>query len=192
MPLYKGENMKRIKIYYVLRLLLSGLFGIAVGAGILWADAYAVEVFDVLLIAFGVIIALFNLPVLVLSLRAVAGKEKWEWINLVLAIVSIGFGACFALISRTSPTLPYVLMAYIVIVPIARVALVAEHLKQLRREIPKVLFGIFLLVVSATRSEDTMFLVLGIAVIAISALYMVKGFLEMPFLCRPYEERFEK
>ncbi len=184
--------MKRIKIYYVLRLLISGLFGVAVGAGILWADAYAVEVFDVLLIAFGVIIALFYLPALVLSLRAVMGKAKWEWINLVLALVSIGFGACFALISRTSPVLPYVLIVYIVVVPIARVALVSERLKQLRRELPKVFFGLFLLAVSATRSEDTMFLVLGIAVIALSVLYLIKGFLEMPIVCRPYEEKFDK
>ncbi len=184
--------MKRVKIYYVLRLLISGLFGVALGVGILWADAYAVEVFDVLLIAFGVIIALFNLPALLLSLRAVVGKEKWEWINLLLSLVSIGFGACFALISRTSPVLPFVLLAYVFIVPIARVALVAEHLDQLRKEIPKVLLGLFLLAVSTTGSEDTMFLVLGIAVIVISALYLAKGFFEMPVKCRPYEEKFEK
>ena len=184
--------MKRIKIYYVLRLLLSGLFGVAVGIGILWADAYAVEVFDVLLIAYGVMAVLFNLPTLVLSLRAIAGKAKWEWINLTLALVSIGFGACFALISRSSPTLPFVLLAYIVIVPIARTVLVSERAKQIKLELPKVLFGLFLLAVSATKTEDAMFLVLGIAVIVISALYLAKGFLEMPVKCRPYEEKFEE
>ncbi len=184
--------MKRMKIYYVLRLLLSALFGVAVGVGILWADSYAVEVFDVLLIAFGVMILLFNLPTLLLSLRAVLGKEKWEWINLVLALISIGFGASFALISRTSPVLPVVLLIYVVIVPIARVVLVGEHWKQLRLELPKVLFGLFLLAVTLTQSEDAMFLVLGITVLFISALYLVKGFLEMPLKCRPYEEKFEK
>ena len=35
-------------------------------------------------------------------------------------------------------------------------------------------------------------LVLGITVLLISALYLVKGFLEMPLKCRPYEEMFEK
>ncbi len=184
--------MKRVKIYYVLRLLLSGLFGAAVGAAILWADAYAVEIFDVLLIALGVITVLFNLPTLVISLRAIAGKEKWEWINLVLALVSIGFGACFALIPRTSPALPFILLAYVIIIPIARIVLVTEHLKQLRLELPKVLFGLFLLAVTVTESEDTMFFVLGIAVIAITALYLAKGFVEMPRKCRPYEEKFEK
>lgn len=184
--------MKRIKIYYVLRLLLSGLFGIAVGAGILWADSYAVEVFDVLLIAYGVMILLFNLPTLLLSLRAVLGKAKWEWINLLLALVSIGFGATFALISRTSPALMPVLLVYIVIVPIARVVLVGEHWKQLKLELPKVLFGLFLLAVTLTQSEDTMFLALGITVILASVLYLAKGLLELPMKCCPYEEKFEK
>ena len=184
--------MKRIKIYYVLRLLLSALFGVAVGLGILWADAYAVEVFDVLLIAFGVMILLFNLPTLLISLRAVSGKAKWEWINLLLAVVSIGFGACFALISRTSPAIPPVLLSYIVIVPIARVVLVGEHWKQLRLELPKVLFGLFLLAVTLTQSEDAMFLLLGIVVLLISGLYLAKGLLEMPVKCRSYEEKFEE
>lgn len=184
--------MKRVKIYYVLRLLFSGLFGAALGAAILWADAYAVEVFDVLLIALGVIVILFNLPALLFSLRAIVGKEKWEWINLLLALVSIGFGASFALIPRTSPAIPFILLAYVIIVPIARIVLVAERMKQLRLELPKVLFGLFLLAVTATESEDAMFLVLGIAVIAISALYLLKGFWEMPKKCRPYEEKFEK
>lgn len=184
--------MKRVKIYYVLRLLLSGLFGAAVGIGVLWADSYAVEVFDVLLIALGVITILFNLPALLLSLRAILGKEKWEWINLAMALVCIGFGACFALISRTSPVLPFILIAYIVIVPIARIVLVAEHAKQLRLELPKVILGLFLLAVTVSQTEETMFLVFGIAVIAISVLYLVKGFWELPAKCRPYEEKFEK
>ena len=184
--------MKRVKIYYVLRLLLSALFGVAVGLGILWADAYAIEVFDVLLIALGVLIAIFNVPALLLSLRAVAGKKNWEWINLVLALVSIGFGTSFALISRTSPVLPFVLIAYVVILPVARTVLVIDRMKQLRLEIPKVIFVLFLLAVTLTQTEDMMFFVLGIAVIVISGLYLLKGLLEMPFLFRPYEEKFDK
>ena len=184
--------MKKAKIYYVLRLLLSGLFGVAVGLGVLWADAYAVEVFDVLLIALGVMIIVCNLPALLISLRAVTGKKKWEWINLVIALVSIGFGASFALISRTSPVLPFVLIAYVVILPLARTVLVIDRMKQLRLEIPKVIFVLFLLAVTLTQTEDVMFWVLGIAVIVISGLYLLKGFLEMPFLFRPYEEKFDK
>ena len=184
--------MKRIKIYYVLRLLISALFGVAFGLGVLWADAYAVEVFDVLLIALGVISVLFNLPSLALSLRAVVSKKKWEWINLGMALISVAFGTTFLLITRNSPVLPYVMLAYVIVVPLARIALISERAKQFRLELPKILFGLFLLAVTATKTEDTMFGVLGIASIAISALYLIKGFWEMPEKCRPYEERFEK
>ena len=87
--------MKRVKIYYVLRLLLSALFGVVLGMAILWADSYAVEVFDILFIALGVIAVLFNLPSFVLSVRAITKKKKWEWINLVIALVCMGFGVSF-------------------------------------------------------------------------------------------------
>ena len=182
--------MKRVKIYYVLRLLISFLFGVAVGAAVLWADAYAVEIFDVLLIALGVITVLFNLPTLVISLRAILGKEKWEWINFALSLVSIAFGVCFALISRASPAFPIVLLVYIVVVPIARISLVSEHLKQMRLQLPKVLFGLFLLAVTVTKTEDVMFLVMGIAILTVSVLYLIRGFLLLPKKCRPYEEKF--
>lgn len=184
--------MKRIKIYYVLRLVISALFGAAVGIGILWADSYAVEVFDVLLIALGVIVVAFNLPSFFLSLGAVIAKKKWEWISLLMSLVSIGFGACFMLILRTSPVLPTVLLTYVCVVPLARIILVAERLKQFWLELPKILFGLFLLVVTSTKTEDTMFLVLGIGVIVISALYLVKGILTMPLKCRPREEKIEE
>ena len=184
--------MKRIKIYYALRLAISALFGIAVGVGILWADAYAVEVFDVLLIAYGVIAALFNLPTFVISLRAILGKEKWEWVNLASSLVSIAFGLSFMLISRASPALPYVLGAYIVIVPLARTILVAEHARQFCLELPKILFGAFLLIVTVTETEDVLFLVLGVASIVISVLYLVKRIFDFKKKFRPYEERFEQ
>ena len=184
--------MKRVKIYYVLRLLLSALFGVVLGMAILWADSYAVEVFDILFIALGVIAVLFNLPSFVLSVRAIAKKKKWEWINLVIALVCMGFGVSFLLVLRTAPAFPFVLLSYIVIVPVARIILVSERVKQLFLELPKVMFGCFLLVVTATKSEDRMFLVLGISIMVLSALYLAKGFLEMPKKCMPYEEKFKK
>ena len=184
--------MKRVKIYYVLRLLISALFGIAVGVGILWADAYAIEVFDVLLIAYGLIAVLFNLPSFLISLRAVAGKEKWEWINLASAFVSICFGFSFMLVPRAAAALPFVLGAYVIVVPLVRIVLVAEHAKQFRLELPKVLFGLFLLIVTVTESEDTLFFALGITSIVISVLYLLKRFLDYPKKFRSYEERFNK
>lgn len=183
--------MKRMKIYYVLRTLFTALASAGLGIFVLWADAYSVEVFDVLLVAMGVLAVAFNLPVLALSLRAVLKKKKWEWLNLAVSVVSIGFGVCFALIPRTSPALPILLLCYIVLVPLFRIFLVSERLKQLRLELPKIAFGALLLAVTASKSEDTMFLLLGGGLIAVSILYLLFKLWRMPKACRPYTEKFE-
>ena len=123
--------MKRIKIYYLLRAVFSALACAALGSFVLWADAYATEVFDVLLVAMGVLAVAFNLPVLFLSVRAVLQKKSWEWINLVLGAVSICFGACFALIPRSSPAVATLLLCYITLIPLFHIVLAAEKGKQL-------------------------------------------------------------
>ncbi len=183
--------MKRIKIYYVVRAGLSALAGAALGAFVLWADAYSVEVFDVLLVAMGVLAVAFNLPAMALSIRAILKKKKWEWLSLAVSVVSIGFGVCFALIPRTSPVLPVLLLTYIVLVPLFRIFLVPQRLKQLRLELPKIAFGGLLLAVTVTKSEDTMFLLLGGGLIAVSVLYLLFQLWRMPKACRPYTEKFE-
>ncbi len=183
--------MKRIKIYYVLRTVFSALACAALGAFVLWADAYSTEVFDVLLIAMGVLAVAFNLPVLVLSLRAVLKKKNWEWINLVLSALSIGFGVCFALIPRTLPAVSVLLLAYIVLIPLCHIVLVREKGKQLRIELPKIAFGGLLLAVTETKSEGTMFLLLGGGLILVSVLYLVFKLCYMSKVCRPYSEKFE-
>ena len=183
--------MKRIRIYYVLRTLFSALAGAAAGLFVLWADAYSVEVFDVLLIAMGVLAVAFNLPAFAFSLRAVLKKKRWEWLNLAVSVVSIGFGVCFALVPRTSPVLPVLLLGYILLIPLAHIFLVPNRLKQFRLELPKIAFGALLLAVTATKSEDTMFLLLGGGLIVISALYLLFKLLRMPKACRPYTDKFE-
>lgn len=184
--------MTRIKFYYLFRVLFSALAGVALGLFVLWADAYAVEVFDVLMIATGVLALVFNLPVFVISLRAVAGKEKWEWLNLAVSAVSIGFGICFMLISRTAPVLPVLLLLYIVLIPLAHIVLVEDRAQQLRLELPKIVFGGLLLAATVNKSEDVMFLVLGGGLVVISVLYLVIKLLKMPKVCRPYTEKFDR
>ena len=183
--------MKRIKIYYVLRAVLSALVGVGLGLFVLWADAYSVEVFDLLLVAMGVLAVAFNFPAFVLSLRALLKKKKWEWLNLLAAVASIGFGVCFALIPRTLPVLPWLLLSYIVLVPLCRVPVASGRLKRLRSELPKILFGGLLLAVTLTKREDVMFLLLGGALIAVSVLYLAFMLWQMPKICRPYAEKFE-
>ena len=184
--------MNRIRFYYLFRVLFSALAGVALGLFVLWADAYAVEVFDVLMIATGVLALAFNLPVFLLSLRAIAGKEKWEWINLAVSALSMGFGVCFMLISRTAPALPVLLLLYILLIPIAHISLVSERAKQFRLELPKIVFGGLLLVATVNKSEDVMFLVLGGGLVVISVLYLAFKLWKMPQACRPYTEKFDQ
>ena len=184
--------MSRIRFYYLLRVLCSALAGVALGIFVLWADAYAVEVFDVLMIATGVLAVAFNLPVFVISLRAVAGKEKWEWINLAVSAISIGFGVCFMLIPRTNPTLPVLLLLYVLLIPLAHIALVVDRAKQFRLELPKIFFGVLLLLATVNKSEDVMFLVLGGGLVVVSILYLFFKLWRMPRVCRPYTEKFDQ
>ena len=183
--------MKRIKLYYVLRTVFSALACVALGAFVLWADAYSVEVFDVLLIALGLLSVAFELPVLVLSLRAALKRKGWEWLSVALSAIFIGFGVCFALIPRTAPVLPLLLLIYIVLLPLLRVVLTSEKRKQLAKELPKIAFGALLLAVTVTKREDTMFLLLGGGLIAVGVLYLLYALWRMPKSCRSYTEKFE-
>ena len=184
--------MKRMKIYYVLRVLLSALSGVAVGAFVLWADAYAVEVFDVLLVATGVLTVAFDLPAFVLCFRAVLKKKKWEWVGLVLSAASIGLGVCFALIPRTYSILPLLLLFYILPIPLGRILAASMRGKQIRSELPKIAFGALLWIVTTTKSEDVMFWLLGGGLLAISVLYLIVQLGRMPKVCKPYTEKFDQ
>ena len=97
-------------------------------------------------------------------------------------------GVALMLIRRDTQVMIYLLVGYGFVLPLLRMLLVSERAKQLRLELPKAVFGILLLVVTLTESEDVMFLVLGIALIAVGALYLLFKLLLMPAYFRPYEE----
>ena len=182
--------MKRAKIYYVLRVLLSAFGGVALGIFVLWADAYAVEVFDVLLIAMGLLVAVFNIPDIVLSVIGLAKKRRAAWLPLLPAVLSIVFGVIFMFITRTSPYLPVLLGIYIILLPLARVLLVSS-IKRIAQELPKILCGAFLLMVTMTKSEDTMFWVFGIGIFVVSGLYLVMKLMALPKLATSYESKID-
>ena len=167
------SKLSRPVLYYVMRTVILALFGAICGSVILWADAYAVEIFDILLIAMGIIAVISNLPMFALSLRAVIGKTRWEWINLVLSLLGIGLGLCFAFLQRGARILPFLLLLYAVVLPVIRVFLVERRGMQLRREMPKFFFGVFMLIVSLCEAEDVLFTVLGFIFIGVSALYLL-------------------
>jgi hypothetical protein len=165
--------MRRVKLYYLLRVLLSALALACFGGLILLADSYAQEVFDVLLIAMGIFGVIGNLPAFVISLQAVIGRELWKWISLSVSLVGMLLGVALILLQRESAIMPILLVLYSVLLPACKIALVEEKKKQLVLELPKVALGLLVLIVTLTRSEDTVFFLMGRACIGIAVLYLL-------------------
>ena len=167
--------MAAFKKYYIIRVVLTAVFGFAVGALFLLAEPYADEIFDVLLIAMGLLTIVMNLPALLLSLLHV--RRKGEWISLLTSAVAVAFGVVVTLIQRD--VLLLVLGVYSVVFPAVRIFLVAERKKQFKRELPNMLFGLFMVFVSLAEIEELIFRVCGIAVLSGTGLYLLWSLLTM-------------
>lgn len=165
----KGKWMNAYKKYYLMRIGMTTLFGAALGALFLIVRPYAVEIFDVLLIAMGLMTVVMNLPSCLYSLFHV--KCRGEWINLLISAVAIAFGVLLTLVRRDEVLM--ILGVFSITLPIVRTLLVNEHKKRLKRELPLILFGILMVIISLMQVEETVFFICGIAALAISALYLI-------------------
>ncbi len=175
--------MVSFKKYYLIRILLTALVTGAIGAAFLIAEPYADEIFDILLIAMGLLTVVMNLPAFVFSLFHV--KRRGEWISLLISAVAIIFGVTVTLVQRD--VLLLVLGIYCIVFPAVRMFLVAERLKQLKRELPNILFGLFMVFVSLAEIESLIFTVCGFAVIGMAVLYLLWGLITMKFRFAVYD-----
>ena len=91
--------MNKYKIYYFLRLAVSALFGVGLGWMLLWLSPYAAEVFDILVIAMGLLTTVFNIPALLVSLKAIG--RRGEWMNFLMSLSSIVLGLLLMLLQAT-------------------------------------------------------------------------------------------
>ena len=180
--------MKSYKKYYLTRVIVTTLFCAAFGILFFLAKPYAEEIFDILLIAMGLMTVVMNLPTFVSSLFHV--KRRGEWISLLISGVAIVFGVLLVLLRRD--VLILMVGIYSVIFPVVRICLVAERKKQLKRELPKILFGLFMVLVSFAEIEEMVFTVCGIAMLAIAALYLLWGLLTMKARFAAYDEYLEE
>ena len=171
------DSYKAYKTYYLIRILLTALFGAALGGLLLLLEPYAAEIFDLLLIAVGLMTAVMNLPACLFSLFHI--KCKGEWINFAVSLVAIGFGVLLMLVRRDSVLL--VLGVFSVILPVVRVALVQERGKRFKRELPMILFGVLVVVISLLQVEETVFFVGGLVLLALSVLYLLWSLLVLRF-----------
>ena len=175
--------MTSFKKYYLIRIIVTTIFGLALGALFFLAEPYADEIFDILLIAMGLMTVVMNLPPFLFSLFHV--KRRGEWISLLISAVAIAFGVVITLVQRD--VLLLILGIYSVVMPAVRVFLVAERKKQLKRELPNIIFGLFMVFVSVAELEELIFMVCGIGVAAITVLYLLWGLVTMKLRFSAYD-----
>ena len=167
--------MNQYKCYYLIRVITTTVFGAFLGGAFLIAQPYAVEIFDILLIAMGLLTAVMNLPSCLYSLFHV--RHRGEWINLVVSAVAVAFGVLLMLIRRDVILLVLGVMSFLL--PFVRVILVEEKRKRLKREAPMILFGAFMVFVSLIELEETVFFWGGIFLLTLSVLYLLWGLLTL-------------
>lgn len=167
--------MKEFQKYYLMRVAVTTLFGALVGGLFLLAEPYAVEIFDILLIAMGLMTAVMNLPAFLFSLFHV--RRRGEWISLVVSLVAIVFGVLLTLVRRDVILL--LLGVFSVVFPILRICLVAERKKRLVREIPLIAFGLLMVLISVLQVEELVFFVCAMIAFGITALYLLWSLLTL-------------
>ena len=169
--------MKKLKRYYLTRLLATVLFGVGIGALLYWLSPYADEIFDILIIALGLLTAVLNLPAVFIALPRIG--RRGEWINFLVALFSLLLGVALMLLQ--TDFLLLLLGIYSVVLPLVRIFLVEDRLQRCKREIPRFLTGLIMVVIFLTESEEWV-LRLGAAVaVGFSLIYLIYGLVLMHF-----------
>lgn len=173
--------MNVFKRYYLIRLLVTVLFGTAFGVFFLVMSPYAAEFFDILVIAMGLLTAVLNLPGVCFGIVRI--REKGAWVNLLLSVGAVTLGILLMFLHRT--VLLVLLGIYSVCFPLLRVFLVRERKKQFVRELPVIFSGLAMILIFLTRSEHIIMRVLAICCFIVTALYLIYGFLVLHFRFGP-------
>lgn len=161
--------MSEFKKYYLLRVAVSTAFGVLLGVLFLLLMPYAGDIVDVLIIALGLVTVLLNILPLYFSIRHI--KVRGEWVYLLLSLAGMLLGVALMLLREK----PLLLAAGIfsVILPVLRVLLAHIKKEQFRRELPRVLAGLVMIVIYVTRTEELAFLITAVACFVLSALYLL-------------------
>ena len=169
--------MKALKVYYFLKILISTLFGVAVGLLLLALAPYAAELFEILVIAIGLLTMVMNIPALFLALKNI--RARGEWVNLLIALLSITIGVLLMLLK--SDFLIVLILLYAVVLPLVRIILAEQHVRQCRHEMLPFLTGVTVLVVFLAEAEALVLRYGALAVFVITALYFLHGLLVLRF-----------
>ncbi|MBR2312715.1 MAG: hypothetical protein IKA46_05455 [Clostridia bacterium] len=170
--------MNRYKKYYIMRLILSTLFGVGLGVLLIFLAPYAREVFDILIIAMGLLTAVLNLPALLFALKRIRGRG--EWLNLVMTLFSILLGVALMLLQ--TEFLLLLLGIYSVVLPLLRIVLVENHMMRAKREIPRFLAGLIMVIIFVLDAETYILWFGALLAFAISLIYLIYGLISAHFI----------
>ena len=183
--------MKVYKKYYFLRLGLSVLLGVAIGVGFLVAKDYADEVFQILLIAVGLVTAVLNLPPFFMSLTHMRERGAAKWINLALSAIAIVLGVLL-MMPWDLRWLILLVGVFSAVMPIVRIVLLGGKPNAFKREIPKLLFGAFVIFVFVTETTELIFHVGAIAAFVVTGLFLILQLATMRLRFAAVEEQIRE
>lgn len=169
--------MKKFKRYYLAQLVATVLFGVGLGALLYLLSPYANEVFDILVIAMGLLTVVFNLPALLIALSRIG--RRGEWINFSVAMLSVLLGVALMLLQ--TDFLLLLLGVYSVVLPLVRILLVEDRWQRCKHEIPRFLTGLVMMVIFLTESEEWVLRVGAVVSVGISLIYLIYGLILMHF-----------
>ena len=169
--------MKALKTYFFLKILISALFGVGVGLLLLVLAPYASELLEILIIAIGLLTFVLNIPALLLALKNI--RVRGEWVNLVIALLSITIGVLLMLLK--SEFLLILITLYAIVLPLVRVILAEQHARQLRHELLPFLTGLVVVVVFLAEAEAFILRCGAYVAFAVSAFYFLHGMLVLRF-----------
>ena len=170
--------MNKYKIYYFLRLSVSTLFGVGIGLSLLFLAPYARELFDILVIAMGLLTTVLNLPAFLAALKN--ARKRGEWLNVLMTFSSIVLGLLLMLLQ--TEFLLLLLGIYSVVLPLFRIILVEDHFARLRREIPRFLVGAVMVTIFLLDAEATVLRLGAYVTFGCSFLYLLFGLISAHFI----------
>ena len=126
----------------------------------------------IVFVIMGMIIVATSVPALVFGASHM--NERFGKTSFVFALLSLVLGV--VMIFWHNSLLSLVLGAFLIAFPIVNIVMAEEHLQQLKKELPKMIVGVVLLLVGPAKTLEILFDVAGWSVIALTvawALYTV-------------------
>lgn len=161
---------KHIKSMNLASLLISALAGLAVGLLLLLG---ADQLFNLLAFLLGVVGLVVSLPPFLDAVIRNGEKDSAGGILMYGAAVILSL----ALMLSRNFVVMIVVGLCLIVIPVVRISMADDSSAQLKKELPRILIGLVLVVVGPCRVIDWLFRAMGVLVLLLTAIYFVYGLL---------------